>query len=757
MDADTPGEATQVDGIPTPPLIPGVLAGLVFLFGFGMLNLFSLITEQAEGLRGLYSYRSATVGDGLLLPLLVYALTRSGGWHRPWPRGTRPILLASGAVGVLLGLTTQIVWLVSDTTPLNWTVPAPHTFNGAGIYHAVFLTLMCGLLFVLSAAAWVRLRSASRPKELIRSAGAFGITIPALGFSALLALDNATGLVPSLMSLGSTFLLAAAALFLAFASASRWRHARSAALLVAASLLPVAAVSLLLLPVPGLREEGMFVAAGALLAGVAVSSTSPRRLAGRILEGLIVGLCLAGPLVLCINLGPMTWVQFVAGVGLAAALGLGQWVLLLKLAGIGIATRVNNTVVASAGILLALTLGGVFLADNLAADRAVDNWVPSVGAIVITCVVVNAIRKCFRGVIQAERDPVMRPQLSELKGRAYHAIAGISGSAFAVFVLYMMALSPRVTWAAGSWNGITELLATGVVLAVLFGLLLLPMRKDTRLWFLLACGSLIAWLAVQVSMVVWVWQPQNWLLILVAVYLAVFGGRFTYEAVTANMSLIHNKPLDVKVRAIAELGAAASALTVFALVSGALGAPGKPNHPGVAAIALAIAILATLLLPFLASKSLDGLVTPLSHIPATPLGGVLQDSLMVVLGTVFLGWIPIFALIHVQTTNSWVGFLFSYLAATGSAYVFIMRNNVAHVATIEAALRSEQADLGLPPETSSEVSAIRRHCEHQNRIGLGFFVVFLAVGYNKGDGDAFGGEGLEPDNWVLASMEKLTL
>lgn len=184
-------------------LIPAILGILMLLSGFGMLNVLSLSADQTERLRGLYSYRSAVVGDGLLLPSLVYALARSAGWHRPWPKGTRPFVLAPGNVGALLGLTTQVVWLVSDTPPLNWTLPAPHTFNVAGIYHGVFLTLMCVLIFVLASAAWIRLRSAdvvSTSKELLRSPGAFGITIPTLCFSALLALDNAVDALQSLVT-----------------------------------------------------------------------------------------------------------------------------------------------------------------------------------------------------------------------------------------------------------------------------------------------------------------------------------------------------------------------------------------------------------------------------------------------------------------------------------------------------------------------------------------------------------------------------
>ena len=49
-------------------------AAAVFAFGFGALAFGSVLGLGDPTLPGLASFRSATVGDGLLLPLMAYAL-----------------------------------------------------------------------------------------------------------------------------------------------------------------------------------------------------------------------------------------------------------------------------------------------------------------------------------------------------------------------------------------------------------------------------------------------------------------------------------------------------------------------------------------------------------------------------------------------------------------------------------------------------------------------------------------------------------
>lgn len=123
----------------------------VAIAGFG--GLYALWTTRSwpSDLPGLFDYASATFGDGVLLPLgvgILVGITRS------------PRLLAApnelrwaigvGFAGLAVGVLLQLAWL-TDADPIeNWTLPAAGRFNYAGVYHAVFLIGMSGVVAALT-------------------------------------------------------------------------------------------------------------------------------------------------------------------------------------------------------------------------------------------------------------------------------------------------------------------------------------------------------------------------------------------------------------------------------------------------------------------------------------------------------------------------------------------------------------------------------------------------------------------------------
>jgi hypothetical protein len=129
-------------------------AAVTFVAGFGVMNVF-YFTSQPSNVRGLYSYWSATLGDAVALPVLVGALTESHHLLRssksppPW---VGALGLTLGAVG---GLLTQIAWVIDPNVDPNWTIPEPHTFTAAGMYHGAFTIVTAGALANLTAEiAW---------------------------------------------------------------------------------------------------------------------------------------------------------------------------------------------------------------------------------------------------------------------------------------------------------------------------------------------------------------------------------------------------------------------------------------------------------------------------------------------------------------------------------------------------------------------------------------------------------------------------
>jgi hypothetical protein len=138
---------------------------------------------------GLFDYRSATVGDGLLLPALAACLVAGIRALPASPAATRPRRLRASIVGATLagaalGAGTQALWLLDASPRLNWTLPRPHAFSVAGWYHAAFITLACGT-FAGLAMAWVRrTRAAARSSGFGVASGAGSVGLIAHGLQA---------------------------------------------------------------------------------------------------------------------------------------------------------------------------------------------------------------------------------------------------------------------------------------------------------------------------------------------------------------------------------------------------------------------------------------------------------------------------------------------------------------------------------------------------------------------------------------------
>jgi hypothetical protein len=136
-----------------------VMAGAVLAAGFVTLMVFYLAAPHARALPGLFQFLSATWGDGLALPVMTGALVFAVGRLPAGPHEL-PVSIGAALLGASLGIATQVQWLRDSSPRLNWTLPRPHHFNVAGVYHAVFLTAMCALAAALWTAALLRFAQA---------------------------------------------------------------------------------------------------------------------------------------------------------------------------------------------------------------------------------------------------------------------------------------------------------------------------------------------------------------------------------------------------------------------------------------------------------------------------------------------------------------------------------------------------------------------------------------------------------------------
>lgn len=240
----TSREVSEFQRIPLAPRYRALRAAYaIFCLGFGALNIFAALGLGDPRLPGLYSFRAATVGDGILLPLLAYALVRSAGPSGPATRFQAVFARAGGVIGALLGLAVQIQALADPSARLDWTFPAPHSYNFPGWYHAVFLVTASGFYARELALVLARTREESRTSPLlalrrIRSVGTLAVLIPGFSFLGLLIED---GLAPdrvtmvivlaSLLAFGT---IAGAVLYWACGQTAAWW----CALAVASALVP---------------------------------------------------------------------------------------------------------------------------------------------------------------------------------------------------------------------------------------------------------------------------------------------------------------------------------------------------------------------------------------------------------------------------------------------------------------------------------------------------------------------------------------
>ena len=104
--------------------------------------------------KGTLQFRSALLGDAVLLPLVNVLLDRQ---LREWNDGT-PVMAARRARSrrtllAALGLTAFLHGVQATKNLTNWTMPRPWRWTAMGYYHAIYMAGQIGLLISFCATA----------------------------------------------------------------------------------------------------------------------------------------------------------------------------------------------------------------------------------------------------------------------------------------------------------------------------------------------------------------------------------------------------------------------------------------------------------------------------------------------------------------------------------------------------------------------------------------------------------------------------
>lgn len=170
---------------------------------------------------GLTSYLTATFGDAVALPILSASLVLAND-SRLIPRRDDALAVGAALVGLVLGASTQVLWLSDPHPQLNWTLPAPGHFTAAGWWHATFLTAYCGFIGGQLGTLVGRIQR----KQQIPPLGFIGSLASASIFAVLLVMDNASTLSASSSRATLWALVAGAGLLTAGALAAVFRRHR---------------------------------------------------------------------------------------------------------------------------------------------------------------------------------------------------------------------------------------------------------------------------------------------------------------------------------------------------------------------------------------------------------------------------------------------------------------------------------------------------------------------------------------------------
>ena len=214
-------------------VIWGIIGALLtLLIGFTSMYIFWINDIQNPNIRGFFSYKAATYGDGICLPFLVgfsIVCLLYGGKEKF--EFFRPCILV-GVVGAVIGIIVQGSWLISDKTLPNWTIPEVHHFTAAGYYHAFFFVLMFGYIGFAFSAIWKL-----RRKKIFSYKQEFcfwGMISAGSGFLYCLALDDWTVNNTVYNALFKAFLVVFLSMVLFSSSSSLKRFRRDFGLIISA-------------------------------------------------------------------------------------------------------------------------------------------------------------------------------------------------------------------------------------------------------------------------------------------------------------------------------------------------------------------------------------------------------------------------------------------------------------------------------------------------------------------------------------------
>ncbi|MER5635624.1 hypothetical protein ABT095_01560 [Kitasatospora sp. NPDC002227] len=710
----------------------------VLLTGYVPLLLFWRLGGQPAGMPGLFAYRSATWGDGLLLPLLALCLrVMTIRLRRQLDR--RKVAVAA-ALGAAAGAALVLSWRADPHPTPNWTLPRPHEFTAAGIYHACFLGLACAFFAAIGTDFAVAVRRAEdRARQRALTCSWFCVALAsAAGYGWLAVADAAhAGTTTSSAATLTELAIASAVLVVGVGLvAGRPRPVLLNTLVTSALLTCFTLV--LVHDYPSMGALDFAALACAFGAGLGLAATVTSTTSVSAVEALAVcSVFGCVTLVVSTDRSAPTWLVLAAPVAAALGAVVLRW-LRKNVTNIQAQAQVDSHYLVSAGISACVLSSAGFatwLGARTDTEYITGGFLLTIVGAVIGGVFFQYFKKDFTELEAIEGDPALRTPEgwpSERQQRAARRVwirlSAYTVSAFAAILVLAITLGHPLGWQPGQvripWNPLFGGVAAGALL------LLLPLASDgaRRAFRPRPRPPLVpapppppstwpAWVCAVASVVVLsclcaavaehgVFNP-------LAAVQAVLLMLFAFEGMAGNGAWLHLRRLDsAAARCAVTTGAGAVGLTVYWSLTGLVRPDGRTAAPSHSLLAWGFAAALVLALTVLTTAAVFATAGRQYETDYPPAPSASQDAFLLSLLWLALGWLPQTVIAHIPASapERWAAIgtiLASFMLAFGPPFLWVLENNDTHV-NRQAGIRhfTGATTYGSAPGTSSAQRAL---------------------------------------------------
>jgi hypothetical protein len=641
----------------------------------------------------LWHYRSATFGDGVLLPtavgLLAHLARRMGGRRRDWFAFSAFFVI--GAAGGALVIRQ---WLTDPHGGTNWTMPQPGVLNVAGVYHAVFLIVSSGLISGLLALVLLRMRGEHAERSSASSAAWTAAVACLLGFVALLVADNPRPIGQA--SASSVVAVGVSALFWLLATPlitrCGWKVAARTTVIAGIGASSIGYLSngfsYLDLRV-GLLALIALAGAAALAAdhALAVEQRTSEWILLLFVESLLV--------LLAWGVRPAAAKEFsLLGAALSiviAAIALSVLLILINRMHADVADRrpIRLRVVGAVALPISLVAFGV-LSSWLSAEGRLSAALASLILVLVSVAILNVISPLLQNRYHAF---VLAEEASTQRGRTIPE-QSVRGTEVAIYlcgvgvggIAALLQLTVAVATTNGFLTGVDRMpvrpwtwAAVGVVLvAALIANLLSPRGQRSSVAAVIVVIAAATWSVIAIRET---FLPTSNLVILVPCLLAAL---WTFNTTKINGALLQREDVSVGGYLAAIGVAVAVGSSVIWLCTNGLRSGGDVVTVGWSSLSVAVIAVANLTLALTAVRTC--FPEPSDAVRGTNYSGtanVVQDQLLIFMLTLVLAWLPSLVIAHVpvETPERWTSILlilYSFMFLLSAVYFWVLRYNTRH-------------------------------------------------------------------------------